>query len=385
MKSLQPNGVTGVICRIKIADPTSTTNGGKTGLAYNTSGLIISTVANNESGATAYTGANLDTITTLGTFGGAAPAANKAGFKEVDATNHPGLYEIQIPNARYAVAGAVSLIITVGGMAGACQVECEYQLSAINVNDGMRAGLSALPNVASGSAGAIPTTGTGSNQIALTGGAVTTGTNNDKSGYALTQTFPTNFSSLAISVGGAITIGTNNDKTGYSLSGSITVGAYAAGQDPATLLLTTPASKIVNDANGVTVSGLTTSAALLVWSALTASMATAGSIGMKLKNWALGTDNKALLSTDAGNYTTMVTAFWTDTTAGDFTTAGSPGLWLKQCNEMAFADVVVIETGSWTANWYISGTGTLLQTKRLLDASAAPITSTGVFVAGAKA
>ena len=51
---------------------------------------------------------------------------------------------------------------------------------------------------------------------------VTVSTNNDKTGYSLTQTFPTNFSSLAITVGGAVTAGTVSDKTGYSLSSSQT-------------------------------------------------------------------------------------------------------------------------------------------------------------------
>lgn len=40
----------------------------------------------------------------------------------------------------------------------------------------------------------------------------------DKSGFSLTQAFPTNFSALAITVGGAVTAGTVNDKTGYSLT-----------------------------------------------------------------------------------------------------------------------------------------------------------------------
>jgi hypothetical protein len=39
-----------------------------------------------------------------------------------------------------------------------------------------------------------------------------------KTGYALTQTFPANFASFAITVGGAVTVGTNNDKTGYTAS-----------------------------------------------------------------------------------------------------------------------------------------------------------------------
>lgn len=55
--------------------------------------------------------------------------------------------------------------------------------------------------------------------LAITvGGAVTAGTVSDKTGYSLSQAFPSNFSSLAITVGGAVTAGTVSDKTGYSLS-----------------------------------------------------------------------------------------------------------------------------------------------------------------------
>lgn len=50
------------------------------------------------------------------------------------------------------------------------------------------------------------------------GSSVTVGTNLDKTGYSLTQAFPTNFASLAITVGGAVTAGTVSDKTGYSLT-----------------------------------------------------------------------------------------------------------------------------------------------------------------------
>lgn len=42
----------------------------------------------------------------------------------------------------------------------------------------------------------------------------------DKTGFSLTQTFPTNFASLAITGGGAVTAGTVSDKAGYSLSSS---------------------------------------------------------------------------------------------------------------------------------------------------------------------
>ena len=56
--------------------------------------------------------------------------------------------------------------------------------------------------------------------LAITaGGAVTAGTVSDKTGYSLTQTFPTNFADLAITVTtGRVTVGTNADKTGYALT-----------------------------------------------------------------------------------------------------------------------------------------------------------------------
>jgi len=44
-----------------------------------------------------------------------------------------------------------------------------------------------------------------------------------KTGYSLTQSFPTNFADLAITVTtGRVTVGTNADKTGYSISGTKT-------------------------------------------------------------------------------------------------------------------------------------------------------------------
>jgi hypothetical protein len=44
-----------------------------------------------------------------------------------------------------------------------------------------------------------------------------------KTGYSLTQAFPTNFADLAITLTtGQVTVGTNADKTGYSISGAIT-------------------------------------------------------------------------------------------------------------------------------------------------------------------
>lgn len=142
MKGLFYNGSTGVIVRILLLDSGSTTGGGKTGLTSASAGGIVSVIADNEATATAYTvtAGNLETISTLGTY--AAPTSGKCRFKEVDATNHPGLYEIHLANARWAVSGAKSIIITVSGFSATVPANAEYQLSAVPATD---ASGSALP------------------------------------------------------------------------------------------------------------------------------------------------------------------------------------------------------------------------------------------------
>lgn len=135
-----------IVLRVKILDSTVSTGAGKTGLAYNTSGLIISTIADNEASATVYTvaGSTIETISTLGTY--AAPSATKCRFKELDATNHPGVYEIQIADARFAVASAKSLIVSVLGATGAAQCDVCVPLVDLDPYDAVRAGLTGLPN-----------------------------------------------------------------------------------------------------------------------------------------------------------------------------------------------------------------------------------------------
>jgi hypothetical protein len=59
----------------------------------------------------------------------------------------------------------------------------------------------------------------GSGGLALVGSAMTVA---DKTGFALLQAFPANFASLAISSLGKVTVGTNDDKTGYALTSALT-------------------------------------------------------------------------------------------------------------------------------------------------------------------
>ncbi|HEV3021858.1 MAG TPA: hypothetical protein VGX76_05305 [Pirellulales bacterium] len=150
------NGIGHMIVRFKLRDTTLTNNGGKTGILFSTAGLIISTIADNENAATAYTqaGSTIETVTTIGTY--AAPTATKCRFKEIDATNHPGLYELQIADARWGVSGARYVIVTVSGVTGVTQEDGVIQLPTVNAVDATNSATPALPNAASNAAGGLP-------------------------------------------------------------------------------------------------------------------------------------------------------------------------------------------------------------------------------------
>lgn len=118
--------------RVKIRASNVATGAGLTGLTNASTGLSISTIADNEAAATAYTvaGSTIETITTLGTF--AAPTATKCRFKEVDSTKHPGIYEIQIADARFAVSAAKSLLISIIGASNAA--ECDVCIPLVDLD-----------------------------------------------------------------------------------------------------------------------------------------------------------------------------------------------------------------------------------------------------------
>ena len=134
----------------------SSTGIGLTGLTNASAELIIATICNNEATTTVYTQAasNIETIAALGTY--AAPSASKCRFKEVDATNHKGLYEFQFANARFAIASARSLVISVTGAASLLDVDYEIQLVSFDPHDSVRMGMTALPNAAADGAGGLP-------------------------------------------------------------------------------------------------------------------------------------------------------------------------------------------------------------------------------------
>lgn len=164
------NGQGSVVLRVLIRDSSVSTGAGLTGLTSASSGLKIATIADNEATTTVYTVAasNVETIATLGTY--AAPTASKCRFKEVDSTNHPGVYEIQIADARFAVSNAKSLLVSITGATNAAPCHALVPLQSMDPYDAVRAGLTSLPNAAAEASGGLITRGTGTGQLSVSSG-----------------------------------------------------------------------------------------------------------------------------------------------------------------------------------------------------------------------
>lgn len=144
-------GATSVLLRIFIQDSSSTTGAGLTGLAFNTASLVCYRMRDDDgnAGATAITLATA----TLGTWA-------TGGFKEKDATNAPGWYEFGIPNAALAT-GSRSVGIHLKGATNMAPLPIEIELTNVDNQDGVRYGLTALPNAAANAAGGLPVSSAG--------------------------------------------------------------------------------------------------------------------------------------------------------------------------------------------------------------------------------
>jgi hypothetical protein len=121
MKLSLDKGTTDQSVYIFIQDNTVSTGAGKTGLTFETAGLSCYYV---REGGTP-TQIVLATQTVDGTH-------SDGGFVEVDATNMPGLYRLDLPDAVCAT-GADNVIVSVQGASGGAPVLLEIQLAGITV------------------------------------------------------------------------------------------------------------------------------------------------------------------------------------------------------------------------------------------------------------
>jgi hypothetical protein len=149
----------GLIFHVFAQDSASTTGAGKASIAF--SSWACRYIRNGEAISGAITP---EDITTIGTY--AAPSANtNIRIKAVDNTNMIGVYEVQI-HADWVNATntchSLTLYLTATGVA---VLPIQIPLVGFNPQDGVRLGLTALPNAGAEAAGGLYTRGTGAGQI----------------------------------------------------------------------------------------------------------------------------------------------------------------------------------------------------------------------------
>ena len=222
MKQLVKAGSTSRIGYVFIQDSTSTAGAGKTGLAFNTAGWKAYYVRP----AGTATAITLATQTVTGAF-------SSGGFVEVDATNMPGIYRIDLPDAVFA-AGVDKAVVLLSGPTGVAPLPMEYELVAFDPNDTVRLGLTALPNAAAEAAGGLYTRGTGAGQIAQdANGNVRVNVDTIKTNPVVnagTITFPTTatLASTTNITAGTVTTATNVTTVNGLAAGVITAASIAA-------------------------------------------------------------------------------------------------------------------------------------------------------------
>lgn len=127
-----------------IQNSSLTTGAGLTGLVFNSASLVCYYVRPLAAAAAL----TLATQTVTG-------AHSDGGFVEVDATNMPGVYRLDLSDAICAT-GVNSVVVMLKGATNMAPVLLEIQLVSYDPNDAVRFGLTALPNAAADAAGGLP-------------------------------------------------------------------------------------------------------------------------------------------------------------------------------------------------------------------------------------
>jgi len=136
-------GTTDVSVELRIVDSIDGTP--ETGVVWNTAGIDLQ-YRRDGAASTAITEATLAALTTAHTDGGFLHIGN-------------GIYRFDLPDA--ACASGVDKVVVHGTVTGMVVIGCVIQLTDIDMFDGVRAGMTALPNAAADAAGGLPTSDAG--------------------------------------------------------------------------------------------------------------------------------------------------------------------------------------------------------------------------------
>lgn len=133
MKLAIVKGSTSYTVDVFIEDTTKTDGGGLTGLVFNSAGLTAYYIRPRAA----------PVAITLATLAAITSAWSSGGFKEYDATNAPGWYRLDIPDAALA-SGVDHVGVHLKGAANMAHLPLEIQLTSADLNDAAALGLSRL-------------------------------------------------------------------------------------------------------------------------------------------------------------------------------------------------------------------------------------------------
>jgi hypothetical protein len=132
-----------------IPDPASTDGSGKTGLvAANLTVSYIRVETDNDVTVT-------DVTSSLNDLAALTTAHTDWGLKEISSTLAPGLYRLDFADAVFASGAWSAVVYVMITTSAAAASPIEFTLVAVNKLDGVRFGLTALPNAAADAAGGL--------------------------------------------------------------------------------------------------------------------------------------------------------------------------------------------------------------------------------------
>lgn len=191
-------GATSQSVNVFIQDSISTTGAGKTGLVFSGVTAYYS-FAGAAATATAIT---LVTQTITGAW-------TSGGFVEISSANMPGLYRLDLPNAVLASGNGRSVVVYLTA-SGAAPCVLEIELTGWDNQDAVHGGMSALPNTACTTNASLITSGSGTDQLKVSGGLVAVTSNikkNSASRLSFTMTDSTNHAPApGLTVAGQVSI-----------------------------------------------------------------------------------------------------------------------------------------------------------------------------------
>jgi hypothetical protein len=306
-------GATSQSVNVFIQDTRVGTGAGLTGLVFNTAGL---TAYYSFSGAVATA-----TSITLNTLALITTAYTSGGFKEIDATNMPGWYRLDLPNAALATAKGRQVSLHLQGAANMAPCVLKIELTGWDNQDAVHGGLSCLPNTAVTTNASLLTSGVGTDQISVSAGKLLLQATQSGVTIPTVTTVTNQLTAAAIATGvwqdataGDFTTASSIGKALYiaNVAPGAAGGHFIAGTNAATSITTALTANITGNITGNlsgSVGSLTTNndktgyalssaGVQAIWDALTSALTTVGSIGKLIV-----TNLDALISSRMATYT----------------------------------------------------------------------------------